>query len=319
MTSCILIFVFLLAVPLLTSAVPAEKLGFPVRQGGPPANTCSYTCYPGKGKAYKLCGRGRNANPNCYLDVCYTTNLAGKIHAGYRCAPYYVQPSYEPWPRYTPQPGITIAPVPDVPCPTTCRSSQTLAEDDCIYDGLPVAGCRSDTTCSLSTGSGFQCAAYAGVTDTKTFVSSLSGLELVVQYQWSFSQYDLDSATSFLGDKVGSTCTDYSGAYIEFRGDDTSEAGMETYIVRVGDARDASAWTSSTIVDLYAGWFASANSGSFTISASLRDSSTFAPVANSEISISTTTVSQNDCSPHLLGQVVITELADSVSLEIVPQ
>lgn len=123
----------------------------------------------------------------------------------------------------------------------------------------------------------------------------------------------------FLGDKVGSTCDFSTGAFIEFQGDNTSEGGTETYIVRISEALDAAAWSGSTTVDLFAGWFGETQEGPITISASLRDASSGVPIANSEISISATTEGQNSCSTFLLGQVVITELADSVSLEITPQ
>lgn len=317
MTSALTLFL-VLAFPLLAFGVPSEKLTDTLRQGRRPPRQCSNTCYPGKGKAYQECGGSRNTNSDCYLSVCEQTNLGGKIHAGYRCVPYYVEPSYPPYPRYTPEPRETFAPVPDIPCADTCRDSQTLADDDCMSQGNLIAGCRVDSACTLSTGSGYQCAAYDGVTGTKTFVASLDGLELIIQYSWGIGQFDIDSATEFLGDKVGVSC-DTSGTYIEFLGDNTSEAGTESYIISISDALNAGAWSGSTIVNLYAGWFSDPQSGPITISASLRDASSGAPIPNSEISIQATTSEQTGCSTYLLGQVSITELADSVSLEIAPQ
>lgn len=304
--------------PFLALSVPSEKLAGLARPGGPPARECSSTCYPGKGKAYQECGRGSSANPDCVLQVCQMSNLGGQIHAGYRCAPIYIEPSYPPWPRYTPEPRETFAPVPGVDCAATCRDSQTLADDDCMLEGNPIAGCRVDSTCSLSTGSGFQCAAYSGISETKTYVASLDGLELIVHYQWSSGQYDLDSATEFLGDKVGTFCGS-SGSYIEFQGDNTSEAGTESYIVNIADAFNSGAWSGSTTISLYGGWYYDPQTGPINISVSLRDASNGTPIANSEISISATTDAQEDCSPYLLGQVTITELVDSVSLEITSQ
>lgn len=309
----------LLAFPLIVSGIPSENLGTSDKQRGPPVRTCSSTCFPGKGKAAKECGTGRNTNPDCFLQVCQLSNLGGQIKAGYKCTPFFIEPSFPPFPRFTPEPRETFAPVPEVECPAVCRESEFTADEDCTSGGFAIAGCRVDSVCSTSTGSGFQCAAYDGITDTQTFIPSISGLELIVQYQWSAGQFDLDSATEFLGDKVGSTCDFFSGTFIEFQGDDTSEGGTESYIVRISDALDASAWSGSTTVNLFAGWYSEPQEGPITISASLRDSATGFPIANSEISISATTDAQTSCSTFLLGQVVITELADSVSLEIIPQ
>lgn len=316
MTSSV-VFILLLAMPMLAFGVPGEQLGF-LERPGRPTDTCSYTCSPGKGKAYKACGRGNTQNPGCYLDICYLTTLSGQLHAGYSCYPAYVEPSYGPWPRYTPEPRETTAPVPDVPCPATCRESQTLADDDCTYDGLPIAGCQSDSTCSLAVGSGYQCAPYQGVSETKTFISSLSGLELIVRYQWFAGQYDLDTSTEFLGDKPGSTCSTSSGQYIEFLGDNTSGGGAEVYIIQIGDSLANGAWGGSTTVKLYGHWYASSEKDPFTIFASLRDASTGAPIANSEISISVHATYKYSCPTELLGHITITDLGGSVSLEITP-
>lgn len=311
--------ILLLFLPLSVFGVPSENLKNVLHQGrNSRPRGCSDVCRPGKGTAFQECGNSRRPNPDCELQVCQQTNLGGQIHAGYKCTPRFIEPSFPPFPRFTPEPRETFAPVPTLDCPEVCRESQFLAEDDCSLDGFPVAGCRSDSVCSTTSGSGFQCVPFEGVTETTVFLQSIDGLELLLEYQWGPGQFDLDSSTEFLGSSVGTACGN-SGTFIEFLGDNVSEGGVELYVVRISDALDAGAWSGSTTVGLFGGWFGDVPPGTITISASLRDASSSIPIANSEVFIVVTPNGESGCLDNQLGEITITQLSDSVSLEIVAQ
>jgi hypothetical protein len=80
---------------------------------------------------------------------------------------------------------------------------------------------------------------------------------LLITYDWVASgQPDLDTGTTFLGNKVGwscSTCND-DPPYMEWSCDNTNVSAIETVKIFFRDALLANQWSGSTTVQLAAGW-----------------------------------------------------------------
>jgi von Willebrand factor type D domain len=95
--------------------------------------------------------------------------------------------------------------------------------------------------------------------------STVDGLVLVIEYSWPADKRDLDTGTFFLGAGVGFSC----GAkrpYMNFTGDDTGLGGKETVTIELGKAANDGNWTTSTFVDLNAGWYRPPDRGPASIS-----------------------------------------------------
>lgn len=103
--------------------------------------------------------------------------------------------------------------------------------------------------------------------------------------------HDLDTGTTFLGDKAGWSCGS-GGDYMSWSGDDTSADGTETITVDVEKALDDGAWASSVVIDCAAGWYIPAGgSGSATLTVKYRgDTQTKTVSPGSQSSCATTGV-----------------------------
>jgi hypothetical protein len=94
----------------------------------------------------------------------------------------------------------------------------------------------------------------------------IDGLVLKITYSWSADKKDLDTATTFLGTRVGNKCG--SSPYMNFTGDDIGLGGQETVNVFLGQSYKAGLWKNKTTIDMYAGWFGATNRGPATVSLS---------------------------------------------------
>ncbi len=95
-------------------------------------------------------------------------------------------------------------------------------------------------------------------------------LPLRITYDWAGTgMTDLDTKTTFLGQKVGAACgpTAFTEHLTLLAGDDNGLDGRERIEVRVEAAWLAKLWTSSVNIGLFAGWHnGSGGSGPATVS-----------------------------------------------------
>ena len=82
---------------------------------------------------------------------------------------------------------------------------------------------------------------------------------LLITYDWGGTGVnDLDTGTTFLGTTVGWDCGN-GNAYIEFGGDSQATNGQEVVTINFWQAFLDGLWSSSTTVNLAAGWFTGDN------------------------------------------------------------
>jgi hypothetical protein len=97
--------------------------------------------------------------------------------------------------------------------------------------------------------------------------STVDGLVLIIEYTWPADKRDLDTGTFFLGAGVGFFCGESDSLpYMNFTGDDIGFGGKERVTIELGKAASDGNWTTSTFVDLNAGWYKPPYRGPATIS-----------------------------------------------------
>ncbi len=135
----------------------------------------------------------------------------------------------------------------------------------------------------------------------------LDDFDLQIIYTWTHEQYDLDTGTEFLGDRVG---YGYDGAeYMEFSGDDTEAGGREVVTIDLYRALLDGAWGVSVGIDLRAGWYGPAGgTGPATVTVALRNKET-GDLRNA-VQLPIAPGMQTGPASTLVGRVTITESGD---------
>lgn len=96
---------------------------------------------------------------------------------------------------------------------------------------------------------------FGGCCDDPCGITQPCAYPIYIIYDWGGTgQRDLDTNTVFLGEENGYACGD-GGIYTSWTGDDTSENGREHTRVDVFQALNDGAWSGSTTIEAYAGWY----------------------------------------------------------------
>jgi hypothetical protein len=127
---------------------------------------------------------------------------------------------------------------------------------------------------------------------------------LLVTYDWAGTgQRDLDTATTFLGENGGWSCSN-EGNYVKWGGDNTGDSASETATIEFKRALNDGRWNGSTTVALNAGWYRSAGgSGPITVRVRCAGDGT----GETEQSIRANPGSQDNCASTQVGTITISE------------
>lgn len=150
---------------------------------------------------------------------------------------------------------------------------------------------------------------------TTVTVNSLSGLDLVARYSWALDNDDLDTSTRFLSDNVGFGCAG-TNQYLDFSGDDTSNGGTETIIIKLSEAQENRAWSGSTSVNFYAGWFSSNENAPATLRLFLVNSQTQQEVPGTAMSAVISPFFQAGCASTLVASLDVVSIPGSIKLTL---
>lgn len=147
-------------------------------------------------------------------------------------------------------------------------------------------------------------------------LESLDALVLTVTYSWPADISDLDTGTEFLGRSVWFSCG--SGTtYLRFSGDNTNLGGSETVNALIGQAWTDGLWSEETRIELHAGWFgAGRNDGPALVTINAESLVDGALVTTPSLSIVIDPGSQSNCATTDVGEVIVVDNGDTVTIEL---
>lgn len=151
-------------------------------------------------------------------------------------------------------------------------------------------------------------------TEKRLSIQSIQSIQqkvVEVQYHWSSSETNLNSASSFFSEKRGPHCGSYNGRYVQFNGDDISSGGKEVSTIRIGQAMTDNRWYNIRRIyffsrgALYANWH-SRSGGIAYITVRLKDEGSTQYISNTEVRKIIRPGTGSACSTSLVAWLYLT-------------
>jgi len=140
---------------------------------------------------------------------------------------------------------------------------------------------------------------------------------LEIRYEWiNSSSRDLDTGTTFLGNKVGWACGSGS-QYMIWSGDSVGSSSVETVKIEIKRALEDKAWSKSTTIQLAAGWYIPARgSGPAKIWASCKKGIYDTIPVGKYQTIDISPGQQRNCASTPVGSIVVSERNGSITFKL---